>query len=251
MESIQQLFNPYDDYSDKREAKRVEPAPEIKLIENLKSRQESEQYAFRERMGVLDEAEKETIQEGGKPIGQKEPSSFSLDQLVEIQGLVNSLVEKRVAEEIAKINASRPQDEDFGTVESMIDEMNDDVYPEDKNLWIAMADSTGTGAAATVLAQRLNRDGTGDSATQDDKKVIINPELGTPVKSGQVCIEGDTMDGERGLIPLGSFDIEGTPELFKCVVARAYEGGSLVAASTPFNSTTMTLKPTWDWVRRL
>jgi hypothetical protein len=49
----------------------------------------------------------------------------------------------------------------------------------------------------------------------------------------------------------GGFDIRGTEELFKAVTDRAYltADDSLVAHGTAFDSETMYLYPTWDWIR--
>jgi hypothetical protein len=73
------------------------------------------------------------------------------------------------------------------------------------------------------------------------------------------CLGGDVSwspDGRPTIIPPGSggggsFDVRGTEELFRAVTDRAYltADDSLVAHGTAYNSETMYLYPTWDWIR--
>jgi hypothetical protein len=112
--------------------------------------------------------------------------------------------------------------------------------------------SFSSGSVWAVL--KINSDGEWDSAelassagTAPSGGRVLN------VLIGKIGTDGSATQFVTGHISVGSgeFEIQPTIGLFKVVAARAYdsESGTLIAHDVEFNSGTMDLKPTWDWVR--
>jgi hypothetical protein len=107
----------------------------------------------------------------------------------------------------------------------------------DKTIW-AKLDMSSTEPVATIVTTQPT----------DDPDVFY-------VCIGKVNAYGGIEQYVFGHIPYGSggsgFDVRGTPALYKVVMLRAYmnDDDSLVPVGTSYESSTMTLYPTWDYPR--
>jgi len=158
---------------------------------DLQAEQVKRNEDFRKKSEDKDPQEAEAI-----PKPQEPPSPFNADQLDAIHKLVNSLVEKRLEE--FRVN-DMLQNPEFIEEESECFDLEDMRPPirESKNYWQATADASwnATYGKWYVVVQRVNQNGTLDTASEITAEAVGVYADGAPVVTGDRCIEVLTGDG--------------------------------------------------------
>jgi hypothetical protein len=104
-----------------------------------------------------------------------------------------------------------------------------------------------------VSVKRVLQDGTLAAETLTRRAIGVESD-DVPILEGDRLLEVRTKDSRRVVVRIGGgsgFDVRGTPALYKVVMLRAYmnDDDSLVPVGTSYESSTMTLYPTWDYPR--